>query len=175
MNAISAQNLGADIDSGALSSVFWESVLQRSPNDPAALNNLGNAYHTEGRLANAISAYESAIQIAPNQSEIYYNLAMVLSHLGETEKAEHACRYALTIDPCNGLYYTMLGSICAAQGKMTDAIRLYENAIEFGDAIAAYNMSVIYEGTDQIAAAEEAYLRYLSLVGRFDALETCDE
>lgn len=45
---------------------FWQDIVTKNPDNARAHNNLGYAYAREGRPAEAISAYDEAIKLAPN-------------------------------------------------------------------------------------------------------------
>lgn len=70
-------------------------VLARTPMETEAISGLGNIYMLEKKPALAISYYERAIRLRPDEPESIFNAALVLEELGETKKA--AKYYALYI------------------------------------------------------------------------------
>src|SRR5499427_1207530 len=51
----------------------WEKAVELDPTYAAAFNNLAVAYEHEGQLAKARKAYEKALEIDPNNSQIRQN------------------------------------------------------------------------------------------------------
>ena len=46
---------------------------------PRAQSNLGNAFKEQGCLEEAVTSYQTALDIQPDYAEVYYNLGSVLS------------------------------------------------------------------------------------------------
>jgi tetratricopeptide (TPR) repeat protein len=62
-------------------------VLKRAPLATAALNGLGNIYMMQREYKLALSYYESAIKLRPDEPEAFYNAALVLEELGDFKRA----------------------------------------------------------------------------------------
>ena len=55
-----------------------EKARQLDPQNPAAWNNLANYYGEHGPMTNAFAYYAKAIELDPNESVYYQNLALVV-------------------------------------------------------------------------------------------------
>ena len=54
---------------------MFDRILESLPTDPVTLTSKGHAYKTDGRYDEAVAAYRSAIECAPQHGEAYYSLA----------------------------------------------------------------------------------------------------
>lgn len=74
----------------------WKKSLELSPDRADAHVNLANVHAL--RLKDpetAISHYEAALRIEPNDGEIHYNFAVVLDSMGKLQKAIEEYRLAV--------------------------------------------------------------------------------
>jgi tetratricopeptide (TPR) repeat protein len=91
-----------------------EKALQLDPKNPAAWNNLGNYYGEYGPITNAFAYFAKAIEMDPNESVYYQNLAVTVYlyrtdaktfyHLDEEQvfdKSLALYRQAMQLDPDN--------------------------------------------------------------------------
>ena len=91
-----------------------EKALQLDPKNPAAWNNLGNYYGEYGPITNAFAYFAKAIEMDPNESVYYQNLAVTVYlyrtdaktfyHLDEEQvfdKSLALYRRAMQLDPDN--------------------------------------------------------------------------
>ena len=73
--------------------------LSLNPYNINALNNLGVAYASVGKIAEAIQAWENSIRIWPDHMEAHKNLGTVYALKGEKEKAIYHFQLALRLSP----------------------------------------------------------------------------
>lgn len=161
-------DFGQNMSKFERSSAFWQDFLKQLPGDATILNNLGNAFHEEGNIEQAVKAYQRAIHIDPSLHVVFYNLAVLNLVNGDYLKAEENCREAIKMDPANAVYHTTLGKIYGAQKEYDRAISLFEKAIKLGDETAANHVAEIYGQRGEFDKSSEAYTKYLELVGYFD-------
>jgi tetratricopeptide (TPR) repeat protein len=64
-----------DIHDEAGAVEHWDTARKLAPNNPAPWNNLANYYGHRGPIKSAFQYYEKAIQLDPNESVYYHNLA----------------------------------------------------------------------------------------------------
>ncbi|MEJ0000882.1 MAG: tetratricopeptide repeat protein [Verrucomicrobiota bacterium] len=76
-----------------------------------AWNNLGVAYAREGRLADAIAAYQSALRYNPEFTLSHLNLADALAKSGRVDEAIAHEEAALRTDPGNAAARTALRTL----------------------------------------------------------------
>ena len=76
-----------------------------------ALNNLGVVFKELGEIPKAISYYERAIKIDPNNAKTFYNLGNAQKQLKKIQEAKNSYKKSLTLDPLNRKALVGLGSI----------------------------------------------------------------
>jgi tetratricopeptide (TPR) repeat protein len=67
-------------------------ALSIDPNHVDALCNLGNLYSKQGEFEQAAEVYKKALDIAPQDYEVRYNLALALRYMGSNHAAESVLR-----------------------------------------------------------------------------------
>lgn len=82
-----------------------------------AINNLGVAYSSAGRVAEAVRAWETALKIWPDHAEPHHNLALVYYHSGQHEKALAHLRELQRLRPSDPKVKEQIKIIEAAGGK----------------------------------------------------------
>jgi len=118
------------------------------------------ALYTEGKLLQAIDAYQQAIESSPQDSSLYVALARVQVFAGLYEDAQKNAENALLLNPNNALAYGVHawaldfqgGRNGEAQASIQDALRLDPN----NALIHAYYVDVlISEGFDSYGKAAD--------------------
>lgn len=97
---------------------------------PAELVRLGETYENEGRLNEAMAAYQGAMRMEPWSGEHGLrigNLLTAMNHIGE---AERHYRQAVAVDPSCFAAWAMLGQTYANQGRMELAEFHYQRALQ---------------------------------------------
>lgn len=94
----------------------------------------------------AITSYQSAYLLTPEDIDIYINLGSAFYDKEDYENALAVYRNALDLDPQNAKIHCNLGFLYWGKGDIDEAIREYEYAIQFDQsyAIAYNNLGVIY-------------------------------
>ena len=86
---------------------FYKRAVQQDSKFSEAFSNLGNVYLAQKQIAQAINAYQEAINLNPNRGAYYYNLYRAYSQ--ETflsGKSDKAFQKATQLDPTLVNYYT---------------------------------------------------------------------
>jgi superkiller protein 3 len=91
---------------------------------------LGDFYADEGATANAINAYQKAIDLAPDFPLGYVGMADMFVEMGEYRNANDYYKLAIELDPESSMIYTRLGLLLYAQGEAELAINAWRTAIE---------------------------------------------
>jgi tetratricopeptide (TPR) repeat protein len=101
------------------------SDLQRTPENAAAQNLLGELYLADNRRAEAMGAFQEAVRVAPDWWLPYRNLTQAKLAAKDAAGALAACEAGarLTGDPS---LVTNLAALYVQQGRYQDAIRQYE-------------------------------------------------
>jgi tetratricopeptide (TPR) repeat protein len=103
-------------------------------------NNRGLAKSALGKKEDAISDYDMAIKLAPNDSAAYYNRGLAKYDLGKKEDAIADYDQAIKLAPNDSAAYNNRGITKYELGKEEEAIADYNQAIKLAPSdSAAYN------------------------------------
>ncbi len=98
----------------------WERAIELSAKERAGPHiSLGWSLQEDGRLAEAVEQYRTAVRLQPEAVMAHINLGGIHEELGETAAAEDAFRTAARIQPNFGLAYARLGTML--RGDLPDA------------------------------------------------------
>jgi predicted O-linked N-acetylglucosamine transferase (SPINDLY family) len=98
--------------------------------------NTGNQLKTQGRFDEAIASYKKALEIEPQNAEIYNLLAEVYFSQKKLPEALGCCHRAIEIKPDLAPAYKILGNILQTQGRMEAALDAYTKALELNPDFA---------------------------------------
>lgn len=122
---------------------LWEDVIEKSPNNARAYNNLGVYFKNEGDYERAIKQFENSLKADRNYSAVYFNLGDIQYKLGNYENAIAFLNHGLSGNPDVQLHLDMLnklGRAYSAQGQTEKAIQTFQEAIKvLPTAVAPYN------------------------------------
>ncbi len=101
---------------------------------------------TNEDLDAAISAYQSAYLLTPDDIDIYVNLGSAFYDKEDYDNALTTYRAALELDPVNAKIHCNLGFLHWGKGDTDEAIKEYELAIKYDPTydVAYNNLGVIY-------------------------------
>jgi tetratricopeptide (TPR) repeat protein/glycosyltransferase involved in cell wall biosynthesis len=118
---------------------------------------LGMAQQRQGRLQEAIAAYEKAIALNPTDVRNYNNLGTALRALNQPEAAIAAYRKALEHRPDYPEAYSNLGNLLRQQGDLQEAIAAYQKALELDPSLvdALHGLGCIYQQLQQYEQAAQ--------------------
>ncbi len=108
---------------------LYARVLEREPDEPTALHNLGILRAAEGRAEEALGLIRRAIEAAPGTPEAHHNLAALLARFGRGDEARAAYERALAVKPDYAEALAGLGDLAAAGGEEDAAEALYLRAL----------------------------------------------
>lgn len=133
------------------------------------------SFFKEGKLPQAIEAYESAIDAAPQNPSLYIALARIQVFAGKPAEAQANAENAILLNPDSSMAHAVRAWALDFQGKNADAIEEINKALELdsNNAIAhAYRVEILIDSNsfDNIEKAIEASRAALALDP--NALET---
>ena len=119
----------------------------------------------QGKLEEAIEAYNKALAIKPDYADAYNNMGITLKEQGKLEEAIEAYNKALAIKPDYAEAYNNMGNALQEQGKLEEAIEAYNKALSLKPdyADAYYNMGNALKEQGKLEEAIEAYNKALAI------------
>jgi tetratricopeptide (TPR) repeat protein len=111
-----------------------------------AIHQRGYDYYKQKDYNNAIASYSEAIQLDPNNSQLYFNRGIAFRELRQYQEALQDFRKAVELDPTDTGAYDNLGWIHAQMGQFDKSIDYYTKTIEIKpqDGGAYYNRGGSY-------------------------------
>jgi tetratricopeptide (TPR) repeat protein len=117
------------------------SILRRTPRSPDALHLVALCCKALGDSAGAITAFDAALALAPDNASILANYARMWHALGSARRAagdldgaETALRRAVELNARSGAAWINLGVVRRLLGDPLDALTCYEHARKAGFA-----------------------------------------
>jgi tetratricopeptide (TPR) repeat protein len=128
----------------------YRAALDAGADNPAELERIGQQLLAYREYDLAVTAFERAIDAAPQDPAAHYGLALASLRLEDLDRAEAAAREAITV--AGGTYpraQTVLGDVALKRGDIAGATEAYNVALRQNDSLAAG-----YIGLGRAAAAE---------------------
>jgi protein O-mannosyl-transferase len=120
------------------SETLWNHTLAVTGENDVAHNNLGFLFLRRGELENAISQFQSALDIRSRNTQTHYNLgaALIQNNLGNAfarkqlwDEAIDHLQEAVRLRPDYADAYFNLGSVLFQQGRIDEAIAQWQKAL----------------------------------------------
>jgi Flp pilus assembly protein TadD len=120
----------------------YRRVLAVHPNDARTLNSLGAALQSAGDLIQAQTAFQQAIDRAPDSCDAEFNLAGLQLKLSQFDQAESHLRAVLRHCPDDASAHSALGLALAGKGDSAAAQAEFERALSLdpSDFTALYHL-----------------------------------
>jgi tetratricopeptide (TPR) repeat protein len=118
-----------------------------------------------GTRAEAINAYERALQVDPRKIDAFLNCGTLYYEGGDLEKASEYFQRAIALDAENALAHFNLGSVLDEIGKVEDARQHLRIAIRLRPSYpdAHYNLAFVCEKLGAFSEAREHWQAYVRL------------
>ena len=125
---------------------------------------LGNVFDNRDRNNDAVRAYHKAIELDPNNAQNWYELGNVHFRMKSYDEAAEAYRQAIEIEPGHGSACSNLALTLANQGRLAEAIPLYQKSIQLlrddkEKAVAWNRLGNVHRKLNEYALAVEAFQR----------------
>jgi Tfp pilus assembly protein PilF len=104
-------------------------LLNTYPQTLVAINPLGATLKGQGKLQEAVQAYNKAIQLNPDYAETHNNLGNTLQGLGRLNEAEASYRQAIALKSDYAEAHYNLGITLQGLGRLNEAEASYRQAI----------------------------------------------
>jgi tetratricopeptide (TPR) repeat protein len=149
------------------SETLWTHTLAVTSNNDVAHNNLGIVLLRKGQVDEAISRFQTAVDLRPENAPAHDNLAKAFLQKGQTAKAMEHYRRLLEIQPDNAEAHNIVGTTLVQQGRIKEAIDEWQETLAFqpenGNAksnlawvFATYPEASVRNGTQAVQLAEQA-------------------
>jgi Flp pilus assembly protein TadD len=112
----------------ALALDLLERTVKAEPKHKLAWNNLGLAYFSLGKNAEAIAAFQKQIEINPYDEYAYNNLGRVYARQDKKEEAAKAFQKQLEVNPLDKWAHVNLGALYVQWKKYDEAVPELEKA-----------------------------------------------
>ena len=99
-------------------------------NQADELNEAGLRFYREGKLEEAIEAYEKGIKIDPNYSLLYYNRGLVLVKMNKQDKAIDDFKTFIMQKPESHDGYIKLGRTLLEQNRYDEAVAAFSDGLK---------------------------------------------
>lgn len=131
-----------------------------------AFGGLGALAFVEGKPAAAAEHFRRALQLAPDDADLYFNLGNALAQLERAEEAENAYRQSLRLDPYAAGTHLNLGILQLARFRPEAARRSLKRAVELEPERpdAHLHLARIHAALYEHAAAQREYRLYLERI-----------
>jgi Tfp pilus assembly protein PilF len=133
-----------------------------------AYHKLGEALSAQGRVSEAIEAYQEAKALAPGIADIYLHLGLLLEEKGDANGALRHYQEAVAIAPQFGEAFFAQGSVYYDKHQFTDAVTAYERALDLLHDPARkrdtyVNLGNAYARLERFGRAIDCYERALGI------------
>jgi tetratricopeptide (TPR) repeat protein len=116
-------------------------------------------------LSDAIAQYKRAVEIAPSNADLVFNLAEAQQKNGQLDAAIDGYRKAIILEPDMSGARVNLGKALAEKGRFAEAKEVLSSVTKtnLADAEAHYNLGVIYMRENNVTAAMTEFERTLAI------------
>jgi predicted Zn-dependent protease len=145
----------------------FENCQKRQPDDPECLFGLGLAQRKMGGLDRSIESLSQAASLAPQDGEIYRELAAAHFLKANFAEAQKYAEQARSLSPSDAKTYFYLGRIYLEQKRTDDALQAFLTANKldpnFGENY--YHLGMAYGAKGMLGQAYRSLGYYYKLIG----------
>ena len=109
---------------------LWTHTLACTSDNAVAQNNLGHTLFKMGDIDDALTHFQTALQIKPDLAEAHNNLGNALLKKGRVDEATAHFQKALQIRPAYAVARNNLGNALLQKGQVDEAMAQYQEALQ---------------------------------------------
>ncbi len=109
---------------------LWTDAVAKSPHKARSHYNLGNVLADQGRLAEALSEYQTAARLDPHMPMVFNNLGITFLKLQRWNEAAAALQHSIEREPSFAEGYVNLATALGELDRREEALAHYRRAIE---------------------------------------------
>ena len=145
------------------------SLTKRLPKAAFPWKVLGALANLRGKTDDALTFFQRSVELAPKDSNIFFNLGVIHKKLGRLEEAEESYKKAILIKPTHVNAYNNLGVIYRKLGRIIEAEQCYMQAISIdpNHYNAFYNLGIVQTKLGKIEESEKNYQQAILLNPNF--------
>jgi Flp pilus assembly protein TadD len=143
----------------------FEAALEIKPDDPEALNSIGQILDRQGDISGAIVRFEKAISIAPDRWAYHFNLGHAVGRQGDWTRAAAEYREAVRLFPDDYATQFNLALALHRGGDPESAIPEFEKAIRLAPAETSFHLALgnSLQAVGRLPEARKEFQTYLEL------------
>jgi len=143
----------------------YQMAAGRDSSDDRIFNNWGTVLRDKGALEEAVSCFQKAIQLNPDNANAYHNLGNVLTDLGRIEGAIRCYQKSVEINPSNKVHYKSLGNALREKGELEEALNILSLALDRfpEDPEIHYSLGAALKAKGQLDEAAKCYRKAIQL------------
>jgi tetratricopeptide (TPR) repeat protein len=128
------------------SETLFRHALAVTANNDVAENNLGIVFLRQGKVDQAISLLQAAVDLRPDNSPAHENLAKALLQKGQVADALVHYRKLLKLQPDNIEVHNIVGTVLIQQGRIKEGVEEWQNvlAIQPDNGNAMSNLAWVF-------------------------------
>ena len=134
----------------------------------------GNQHARVGEFEEAITAYQSALELEPDHVSAMTNLGVAYYNNGQLDEAVAEYQKALEVAPEDEAIHSNLAAAYVQQGKLEEALASYTRAVELEPTLsqAYFGLGVVYMQTERTEDAIQAFENFQKYDTGEDAMAT---
>lgn len=135
--------------------------VQARSNEAIRRNNFGAELQKQGRLEEAVTQFQTAIELDPGYAAARLNLGFLYDRMGRIEEAIAQYQKVIELDPGSLLARNNLGVLYDKTGRYDEAIAEFEQVlrIDASDATALKNLEIARKNKGVVQEREQHFVQ----------------
>jgi len=144
---------------------FYQSAVDKNPNDAEAHNNLGQALVRLNRIPDAVTHLERAVALVPDKWAYRFNLAHAAGESGQWDRAVDQYRIAVRLFPADYATQYNLALALYKKGDAGASVPEFDKAIELAPSEPSFHFSLgqALEKLGRVNDAIREYRKFLEM------------